>query len=208
MPPFARSFSPRMRRRPSASARTRTTTKRCARTCSIRTCAPRASSVRSRARKARGAKPTLRRRSFWPKRATRPSRRPLRRAWLASLARRASWQAFLEHYDAAVATPALECQQFNARIALGETAGLGRRDPRALAHGLSAAERMRAGVSMAPSAGRADRTSSSPSARRYCSTTVKRRSRASSRRGCRAKRPRRCSSAPTSSRTPRACSTH
>jgi soluble lytic murein transglycosylase len=48
----------------------------------------------------------------------------LRRAWLASLARRASWQAFLERYDAADADPALECQRFNARIAVGETADL------------------------------------------------------------------------------------
>ena len=48
----------------------------------------------------------------------------LRRGWLASLARRASWEAFLEHYDAAAATAALECQHFNARIARRQTAGL------------------------------------------------------------------------------------
>jgi soluble lytic murein transglycosylase len=48
----------------------------------------------------------------------------LRRAWLASLSRRASWRAFVDRYDVAAATPALECQHFNARIALGETAGL------------------------------------------------------------------------------------
>ena len=48
----------------------------------------------------------------------------LRRGWLESLARRASWEAFLQHYHAAAATPALECQHFNARIARGETAGL------------------------------------------------------------------------------------
>jgi soluble lytic murein transglycosylase len=47
-----------------------------------------------------------------------------RRAWLSSLARRASWPAFLEHYDPAVVTPTLECHRFNARIALGDTAGL------------------------------------------------------------------------------------
>ena len=86
-----------------------------------------------------------------------PVARRLRRAWLASLARRASWQAFLEHYDAAAATPALECQQFNARIARRGDRGARRRDPRALAHGLSAAERMRARVPMAASAGRAAR---------------------------------------------------
>lgn len=46
------------------------------------------------------------------------------RAWLASLARRESWVAFLERYDAAVATPALECERFNARIARDDTTGL------------------------------------------------------------------------------------
>jgi soluble lytic murein transglycosylase len=49
---------------------------------------------------------------------------PLRRAWLSSLARRASWRAFVDRYDAAAATPALECQHFNARIVLRETADL------------------------------------------------------------------------------------
>lgn len=44
----------------------------------------------------------------------------LRRAWLASLARRAQWRAFLDHYDPAAATVALECQRLNARIALGD----------------------------------------------------------------------------------------
>lgn len=53
-----------------------------------------------------------------------PAALVLRRAWLASLARRASWGAYLEHYDPAAATTALECQRFNARIARGETAGL------------------------------------------------------------------------------------
>ncbi len=53
-----------------------------------------------------------------------PVAQALRRAWLSSLARRASWREFLDRYDGAVATPALECQHFNARIALRETAGL------------------------------------------------------------------------------------
>jgi soluble lytic murein transglycosylase len=53
-----------------------------------------------------------------------PVAKTLRRAWLTSLARRASWEAFLAHYDGAVATTALECQSFNARIARQETAGL------------------------------------------------------------------------------------
>jgi soluble lytic murein transglycosylase len=50
--------------------------------------------------------------------------RALRRAWLTSLARRASWEAFLKHYDAALATTTLECQRFSARIARQDTVGL------------------------------------------------------------------------------------
>ncbi len=53
-----------------------------------------------------------------------PVARGLRRAWLTSLSRRAQWQAFLDHYDAAAETVALECQFFNARIARGDIAGL------------------------------------------------------------------------------------
>jgi soluble lytic murein transglycosylase len=49
-----------------------------------------------------------------------PVGRALRGARLASLARRELWPAFLDRYDAAVATPALECERFNARIAVGE----------------------------------------------------------------------------------------
>ncbi len=49
---------------------------------------------------------------------------PLHRAWLESLARRNEWHALLEHFDTAVATEALECGRLNARIALGQTAGL------------------------------------------------------------------------------------
>ena len=45
----------------------------------------------------------------------------LRRAWLASLARRASWEAFLDQYSVGAATPELECQRLNARIARRET---------------------------------------------------------------------------------------
>jgi soluble lytic murein transglycosylase len=48
----------------------------------------------------------------------------LRRAWLTSLARRASWEAFLDQYQVDAATPALECVELNARIALRKTAGL------------------------------------------------------------------------------------
>jgi soluble lytic murein transglycosylase len=40
----------------------------------------------------------------------------LRRSWLTSLAQRELWQEFLDHYDAPVATVALECQYWNARI--------------------------------------------------------------------------------------------
>ncbi len=53
-----------------------------------------------------------------------PVAQALRRAWLTSLARRTSWQSFLDHYDAAAATPVLQCQQLNARLVLGEAAGL------------------------------------------------------------------------------------
>jgi soluble lytic murein transglycosylase len=53
-----------------------------------------------------------------------PVGQALRRAWLASLARRASWEAFLEQYSVGAATPELECQRLNARIARRETAGL------------------------------------------------------------------------------------
>ena len=48
----------------------------------------------------------------------------LRRAWLASLARRDLWQAFLDHYDPAQATVALECQYWNARIERAAAADL------------------------------------------------------------------------------------
>ena len=54
--------------------------------------------------------------------ARRGRARPLRRC-LASLARRASWQAFLEHYEAAVADACARVSA-NARVALGETAEL------------------------------------------------------------------------------------
>ncbi len=53
-----------------------------------------------------------------------PVAQALRRAWLASLARRASWEAFLDQYSVGAATPELECQRLNARIARRETAGL------------------------------------------------------------------------------------
>ncbi|HUQ51831.1 MAG TPA: transglycosylase SLT domain-containing protein [Gammaproteobacteria bacterium] len=53
-----------------------------------------------------------------------PVARALRRAWLASLARRNSWDAFLERYDDSVATPLLQCQRLNARIARAATDGL------------------------------------------------------------------------------------
>jgi soluble lytic murein transglycosylase len=53
-----------------------------------------------------------------------PVARALRRAWLTSLARRESWDAFLTEYDAAAATPTLECQHFSARIAREQTADL------------------------------------------------------------------------------------
>ena len=56
--------------------------------------------------------------------AASPAGLALRRAWLASLARRGLWQAFLDHYDPAAATVALECQHWNARIERATTADL------------------------------------------------------------------------------------
>lgn len=53
-----------------------------------------------------------------------PVARELRAAWLASLAQRSQWAAFLTHYPAKSASAALRCQQFTARIALGRTAAL------------------------------------------------------------------------------------
>lgn len=53
-----------------------------------------------------------------------PVSQTVRRAWLESLARRSSWEAFLERYDAAAATPKLACQQLDARITRGDTATL------------------------------------------------------------------------------------
>jgi soluble lytic murein transglycosylase len=61
---------------------------------------------------------------FLAETARQPVARTTRRAWLESLARRASWAALLEHYDATATTPALECQRFNARIARDDTVGL------------------------------------------------------------------------------------
>ena len=106
-----------------------------------------------------------------------------------------------------VATPELECQRFNARIARGRDRWALRRDPRAMAVGLSLAERVRARVPMARERRASCRPSSSRSAWSCCSTTAKRRSRVSSRRGFQPKPRCRCSSARSSSRAPRACST-
>lgn len=53
-----------------------------------------------------------------------PVARELRTAWLASLARRSQWETFLQAYSPSDATPALRCQDFAARIALGKTSGL------------------------------------------------------------------------------------
>ena len=48
----------------------------------------------------------------------------VRRALLQSLARRASWQAFLDQYQEQAATPQLECFELNARIALEQNNNL------------------------------------------------------------------------------------
>jgi soluble lytic murein transglycosylase len=49
---------------------------------------------------------------------------PLRQAWLASFARRAQWQSFLEYYRADATTPTLECLYLQARIQVGAIEGL------------------------------------------------------------------------------------
>jgi peptidoglycan lytic transglycosylase len=56
--------------------------------------------------------------------AAQPVSRELRRAWLQSLAQRALWATFLQAYRDIDAGPALRCQSFEARIALGDTDGL------------------------------------------------------------------------------------
>lgn len=53
-----------------------------------------------------------------------PVARGVRRAWLATLGRRAQWNVLLDNYDAAAASVALECQFFNARIVLGDIVDL------------------------------------------------------------------------------------
>jgi soluble lytic murein transglycosylase len=55
--------------------------------------------------------------------AGQPVSRPLRAAWLASLADRARWDWFLPR-SADVADPALACARLQARLATGETQGL------------------------------------------------------------------------------------
>jgi soluble lytic murein transglycosylase len=53
-----------------------------------------------------------------------PAARAVHRSWLASLARRELWQAFLDHYDPAVATVAIECRYWTALIERGTAAEL------------------------------------------------------------------------------------
>lgn len=53
-----------------------------------------------------------------------PVGRALRRVWLASLAEREQWPAFLEHYRADVADDSLRCHSFTARIELDRTENL------------------------------------------------------------------------------------
>jgi len=71
---------------------------------------------------------------FLSAQGAKPVARIVRRAWLESLARRGQWKAFLDHYDAAAASVALECQSFNARIALGDIVDL---EPAIMARWLS-----------------------------------------------------------------------
>jgi soluble lytic murein transglycosylase len=61
---------------------------------------------------------------FLDRHAAEPVTRELESAWLASLARREAWRAFLERYDPEAADEALRCRAFQARIALDRTAGI------------------------------------------------------------------------------------
>ncbi len=54
-----------------------------------------------------------------------PAARDLRDDWLLDLARRGDWAVFLQHYDAARATPELVCQYARARIATGDPEAVG-----------------------------------------------------------------------------------
>src|SRR5690606_38130015 len=72
--------------------------------------------------------------SFTSQHEHEPAGRSLRRVWLASLAKRQQWGEFLDHYRDQLADSALECQHFDARIALGRTEGLA---PRIAAQWLS-----------------------------------------------------------------------
>lgn len=53
-----------------------------------------------------------------------PVARDLRNVWLASLARRKQWQAFLKHYRDESASDSLRCHSFTARIEVGQTEDL------------------------------------------------------------------------------------
>lgn len=53
-----------------------------------------------------------------------PVTHPLAANWLDSLGQRQAWPEFLAHFDAARATPRLECQRFAALLATGATNGL------------------------------------------------------------------------------------
>ena len=56
--------------------------------------------------------------------AAQPVALPLRQAWLASLADRGLWQAFLDAFRKQAATPTLDCLKLTARTKTGATDGL------------------------------------------------------------------------------------
>lgn len=63
--------------------------------------------------------------AFLEEHGSRPVAQKLRDEWLASLAGRSAWSAYLAHYDRDRDTQtSLRCHAFTARIALGRTAGL------------------------------------------------------------------------------------
>jgi soluble lytic murein transglycosylase len=62
--------------------------------------------------------------AFLTEHGSAPVVRDLRRAWLASLAKRRLWEKYLEHYDPRRADDSQHCHSYAARIALGRTEGL------------------------------------------------------------------------------------
>jgi soluble lytic murein transglycosylase len=87
---------------------------------------PYVQAARLRARLQRGADDRVDQdlEAFEQRHADEPVGSALRRDWLRSLAERRQWARLVSQYRAADADSALRCDQFQARIALGQTQGL------------------------------------------------------------------------------------